>query len=157
MSVLLLGVCLGFLPHNFYPARIFMGDTGSMTLGLLLAAQRLFQLADQRALMAAVSHELRSPLGRARVMIEMMREGSAGPSVHDDLQAEIDRLNPIMAKALQMLKADFGREVLVIDVCDTEYTGPGERVGAHEYEAWIAFSDQRAHYVYPRVMGGYAF
>lgn len=38
VSVLLLGVCLGFLPNNFFPARIFMGDTGSMTLGLLLAA-----------------------------------------------------------------------------------------------------------------------
>jgi UDP-GlcNAc:undecaprenyl-phosphate/decaprenyl-phosphate GlcNAc-1-phosphate transferase len=38
VSVLLVGVCLGFLPNNFFPARIFMGDTGSMTLGLLLAA-----------------------------------------------------------------------------------------------------------------------
>ena len=38
VSVLSVGVCLGFLPSNFYPARIFMGDTGSMTLGLLLAA-----------------------------------------------------------------------------------------------------------------------
>lgn len=37
VSALLVGGCLGFLPHNFYPARIFMGDTGSMLLGLLLA------------------------------------------------------------------------------------------------------------------------
>jgi len=37
VSMLLVGMCVGFLPHNFYPARIFMGDTGSMTLGLLLA------------------------------------------------------------------------------------------------------------------------
>jgi UDP-GlcNAc:undecaprenyl-phosphate/decaprenyl-phosphate GlcNAc-1-phosphate transferase len=36
-SIVLAGACLGFLPHNFYPARIFMGDTGSMLLGLLLA------------------------------------------------------------------------------------------------------------------------
>jgi UDP-GlcNAc:undecaprenyl-phosphate/decaprenyl-phosphate GlcNAc-1-phosphate transferase len=36
-SVVLAGACIGFLPHNFYPARIFMGDTGSMLLGLLLA------------------------------------------------------------------------------------------------------------------------
>ncbi len=36
-SVVLAGACLGFLPHNFYPARIFMGDSGSMLLGLLLA------------------------------------------------------------------------------------------------------------------------
>jgi UDP-GlcNAc:undecaprenyl-phosphate GlcNAc-1-phosphate transferase len=37
VSALLIGMCLGFLPHNFYPARIFMGDTGAMLLGLLLA------------------------------------------------------------------------------------------------------------------------
>jgi len=34
----LIGVCLGFLPHNAHPARIFMGDSGSMLIGLLLAA-----------------------------------------------------------------------------------------------------------------------
>ncbi len=33
----LAGMCVGFLPHNFSPARIFMGDTGAMLLGLLLA------------------------------------------------------------------------------------------------------------------------
>ncbi len=37
ISAVLAGMCLGFLPHNFHPARIFMGDTGSMLLGLLLA------------------------------------------------------------------------------------------------------------------------
>jgi UDP-GlcNAc:undecaprenyl-phosphate GlcNAc-1-phosphate transferase len=36
-AAILVGMCLGFLPHNFYPARIFMGDTGSMLLGLMLA------------------------------------------------------------------------------------------------------------------------
>ncbi len=36
-SALLAGMCIGFLPHNFYPARIFMGDIGAMLLGLLLA------------------------------------------------------------------------------------------------------------------------
>jgi UDP-GlcNAc:undecaprenyl-phosphate/decaprenyl-phosphate GlcNAc-1-phosphate transferase len=37
VSAILIGMCLGFLPHNFSPATIFMGDTGSMLLGLLLA------------------------------------------------------------------------------------------------------------------------
>jgi UDP-GlcNAc:undecaprenyl-phosphate GlcNAc-1-phosphate transferase len=37
VAALLAGMCLGFLPHNFYPARIFMGDTGAMLIGLLLA------------------------------------------------------------------------------------------------------------------------
>jgi UDP-GlcNAc:undecaprenyl-phosphate/decaprenyl-phosphate GlcNAc-1-phosphate transferase len=37
VSAILAGMCLGFLPNNFHPARIFMGDTGAMLLGLLLA------------------------------------------------------------------------------------------------------------------------
>ena len=41
----LAGACLGFLPHNFYPARIFMGDTGSMLLGLLLAYAPISSIA----------------------------------------------------------------------------------------------------------------
>ena len=45
VSVLLAGVCIGFLPHNFYPARIFMGDTGSMLIGLLLAYAPISSLA----------------------------------------------------------------------------------------------------------------
>jgi UDP-GlcNAc:undecaprenyl-phosphate GlcNAc-1-phosphate transferase len=45
VSVLLAGVCLGFLPHNFYPARIFMGDTGSMLIGLMLAYAPISSLA----------------------------------------------------------------------------------------------------------------
>lgn len=38
LSAITVGICLGFLPWNFHPARIFMGDSGSMLLGLLLAA-----------------------------------------------------------------------------------------------------------------------
>jgi UDP-GlcNAc:undecaprenyl-phosphate/decaprenyl-phosphate GlcNAc-1-phosphate transferase len=35
------GAAVGFLPYNFYPARIFMGDSGAMLLGLLLAASTI--------------------------------------------------------------------------------------------------------------------
>jgi UDP-GlcNAc:undecaprenyl-phosphate GlcNAc-1-phosphate transferase len=38
LAVITIGVAVGFLIHNWYPARIFMGDTGSMLLGLLLGA-----------------------------------------------------------------------------------------------------------------------
>ncbi len=37
LSIVIAGACIGFLPHNFNPARIFMGDTGSLMLGFLLA------------------------------------------------------------------------------------------------------------------------
>ncbi len=38
LSACLAGACVGFLPHNFHPARIFMGDSGSMLIGLVLSA-----------------------------------------------------------------------------------------------------------------------
>lgn len=38
ISAALVGICMGFLPHNFSPARIFMGDSGAMLIGLLLSA-----------------------------------------------------------------------------------------------------------------------
>ena len=38
IAVLVAGICVGFLPHNVHPARIFMGDGGALMLGLLLAA-----------------------------------------------------------------------------------------------------------------------
>jgi UDP-GlcNAc:undecaprenyl-phosphate GlcNAc-1-phosphate transferase len=37
LSAIVLGACLGFLRHNFYPARIFMGDSGALLLGYVLA------------------------------------------------------------------------------------------------------------------------
>ena len=44
----------------------------------------------------------------------------------------------VMARALELLKTEHGREPVVIDVCDSEYTGAGERLGRFEYEAWLA-------------------
>ncbi|WP_371780345.1 glycosyltransferase family 4 protein [Streptosporangium subroseum] len=38
ITSVLIGMCLGFLPHNFHPAKIFMGDTGAMLIGLVLAS-----------------------------------------------------------------------------------------------------------------------
>jgi UDP-GlcNAc:undecaprenyl-phosphate GlcNAc-1-phosphate transferase len=41
LSASLAGACSGFLPHNFHPARLFMGDSGSMLIGLVLSASAL--------------------------------------------------------------------------------------------------------------------
>lgn len=57
-SAVLGGVCLGFLPHNYYPARIFMGDTGAMLLGLLLAYAPISSLSslDPNSLTNTAAH-----------------------------------------------------------------------------------------------------
>jgi UDP-GlcNAc:undecaprenyl-phosphate GlcNAc-1-phosphate transferase len=38
LTAIICGACLGFLRHNFYPARIFMGDSGALLLGFTLGA-----------------------------------------------------------------------------------------------------------------------
>jgi UDP-GlcNAc:undecaprenyl-phosphate GlcNAc-1-phosphate transferase len=41
IAVITCGICIGFLPHNFHPAKIFMGDAGALLLGLLMAASTM--------------------------------------------------------------------------------------------------------------------
>jgi fatty-acyl-CoA synthase len=45
---------------------------------------------------------------------------------------------PVMAQALAILEREHGRKPIVIDVCDSEFTGAGDRLGTHEYEALLA-------------------
>jgi UDP-GlcNAc:undecaprenyl-phosphate/decaprenyl-phosphate GlcNAc-1-phosphate transferase len=40
-SIIAAGMCIGFLPHNFHPAKIFMGDAGALMLGLMMAASTM--------------------------------------------------------------------------------------------------------------------
>ena len=64
ISACLLGACIGFLPHNFEPARIFMGDSGAMLIGLMLAgasvsasgriSPSMYGTADALALMSPI-------------------------------------------------------------------------------------------------------
>ncbi|MDP1649488.1 MAG: acyl-CoA synthetase [Rubrivivax sp.] len=45
---------------------------------------------------------------------------------------------PVMAEALRLLRTQHGRDPVVIDVADSEYTGAGERIGSHDYESLLA-------------------
>lgn len=48
------GACLGFLPWNFHPAKIFMGDAGSLPLGFLLASMSITGVMKTAAALALV-------------------------------------------------------------------------------------------------------
>jgi UDP-GlcNAc:undecaprenyl-phosphate/decaprenyl-phosphate GlcNAc-1-phosphate transferase len=54
LTAAVLGACIGFLRHNFFPARIFMGDSGALLLGFTLAAVSVQGLAKTAALTALV-------------------------------------------------------------------------------------------------------
>ena len=44
---------------------------------------------------------------------------------------------PVIQQALEILKSEHKKDIVVIDVCDSEYTGPGDRLGTFEYETWL--------------------
>lgn len=95
-------------------------EVGELAGALDQLGQRVSkQLADQRSLMAAVSHELRSPLGRLRVMVELSREGHAPEGMHDDLQAEIDGMDTLIGDLLAAARIDF-EAVTLTDLSVTE-------------------------------------
>ncbi len=81
LTVALAGACLGFLPHNHSPARIFLGDSGSLTVGLVLACVGIISLFQEST--RAASPLLSVPLilfglpifDTARVMFERWRRG----------------------------------------------------------------------------------
>ena len=54
LSAIVAGACFGFLHHNFYPARIFMGDSGALLLGFLLATVSIQGLVKTAALATLV-------------------------------------------------------------------------------------------------------
>lgn len=54
VMALLAGAAIGFLPYNFNPAKIFMGDTGSMFLGFILAAQAMEGMVKSATVIALI-------------------------------------------------------------------------------------------------------
>lgn len=88
--------------------REALGEVGEVADALGAMADRVAQqLEQQRALLAAVSHELRSPLGRMRVLVELDREGLGEGTAHDRLQAEIDGMDTLVGDLLAGARIDF--------------------------------------------------
>ena len=59
LTAALAGACLGFLPHNFFPARMFMGDSGSLLIGFMLACSAISltgQFSTRRSTRASAAH-----------------------------------------------------------------------------------------------------
>ncbi len=66
------------------------------------------QVKDQRELLATVSHELRSPLARVRVITELGRDGGATPKTWDDLDREVVDMDALVGELLASSRLEFG-------------------------------------------------
>jgi signal transduction histidine kinase len=65
------------------------------------------QLADQRALMAAVSHEIRTPLSRIRLLTEMARDAGSDPKTLDAIDREVVEIDELVSDLLAGSRLDF--------------------------------------------------
>ncbi|HMD93027.1 MAG TPA: MraY family glycosyltransferase, partial [Trebonia sp.] len=105
-SALLAGMCIGFLPHNFYPARIFMGDIGAMLLGLLLAYGPISSIDSlDPALLTAYGHT--HPLDRFPTLLPLLVPAAIFVIPYADLMFAVIRRTragkPLMAADRQHL------------------------------------------------------
>jgi len=88
--------------------RHHLGEVGVLADAVNDMAQRIErQLSDQRELLAAVSHEIRSPLARLRVLTELLR-GSGDPQTLDKVDREIIEVDDLIGKLLANSRLDFG-------------------------------------------------
>lgn len=88
--------------------RHHMGEVGVLADAVNDMARRIErQLNDQRELLAAVSHEIRSPLARLRVLTELLRS-SADAVTLDKVEREISEVDDLIGKLLANSRLDFG-------------------------------------------------
>jgi signal transduction histidine kinase len=89
--------------------RHHMGEVGVLADSVNDMARRIErQLNDQRELLAAVSHEIRSPLARLRVLVELLRGSSADAATLDKVEREIVEVDDLIGKLLASSRLDFG-------------------------------------------------
>jgi signal transduction histidine kinase len=81
-----------------------------------MAARIQKQLADERALLAAVSHEIRTPLAHLRILAETARTRGLAAQVADEIERELLEIDELVAELLAGSRLDFN--ALELRVCD---------------------------------------
>lgn len=85
------------------------GEVGILAESINEMAKRIErQLKDQRELLAGVSHEIRSPLARLRVLAELLQGATPTPDLHAKIEREVAEIDDLVGKLLASSRLDFG-------------------------------------------------
>lgn len=100
------------------------GELGAVAQAVNSMAEKIErQIAGQRELLAAVSHEIRSPLARLRMLVELEREGQGGPSRLDSMDVELKEMDSLVGQLLAQSRLEFQnmdlREVRAVELAMT--------------------------------------
>ncbi len=88
-------------PHSYREARVLGEVINDM------AARIERQLADQKALLAAVSHEIRTPLARMRLVSEIARDRGADANTFDAIDREVGEMDALVSDLLASARLEF--------------------------------------------------
>lgn len=99
----------GKLESRVRLGRHHKGEVGILAESINEMAKRIERhLKDQRELLAGVSHEIRSPLARLRVLSELLQDGSPTPDLHAKIEREVVEIDELVGKLLASSRLDFG-------------------------------------------------
>lgn len=109
-------ISTGDLDHRV-PAR-GRDEVASMGRSFNSMAQRIqTMIRGQKELMAGVSHELRSPLGRMKLNLELMRAAGADEGRIAEMEGEVDALDAMVAELLVASRLDLGSATVQPEPC----------------------------------------
>jgi signal transduction histidine kinase len=85
------------------------GEVGTLAESINEMAKRIErQMRDQRELLAGVSHEIRSPLARLRVLSELLQSAAPSADLHAKIEREVAEIDDLVGKLLASSRLDFG-------------------------------------------------
>ncbi len=85
------------------------GEVGILAESINEMAKRIErQMRDQRELLAGVSHEIRSPLARLRVLSELLQSAAPSADLHAKIEREVAEIDELVGKLLASSRLDFG-------------------------------------------------